>query len=171
MTVRRLLLPMIAGCAVLGFAAPASATAPERFHSSDSGSEPGFVQCNGFEIDLETTGTVDGTVFFDDGGEVIKVIVRTRAKDIFTNSVTGKTLVNRGVFQQVFTRIDGTDEFTHSLVGFRFMGTSPGEGVVLQDVGRIEYSPDEEEILFIAGHHFDVPGGPDFGALLCAALS
>ena len=171
MTVRRLLLPVIAGCAALGFTAPANATPPERFHFSDSGSEPGFIQCDGFEIDLETTGTVDGTVFFDDAGEVIKVIVRTRATDILTNSVTGKTVVNRGVFQQVFTRIDGTDEFTHSLVGFRFIGTSPGEGLVLQDVGRIEYSPDEEEILFIAGHHFDVPGGPDAEALFCAALT
>ena len=171
MTVRRRLLPVIVGCAVLGFAAPASAAPPERFHFSDSGSEPGFIHCDGFEIDLETTGTVDGTVFFDESGEVVKVIVRTRATDILTNSATGKTVINRGVFQQVFTRIDGTDEFTHSLVGFRFMGTSPGEGLVLQDVGRIEYSPDEEEILFIAGHHFDVPGGPDVEALFCAALS
>jgi hypothetical protein len=151
--------------------APASATPPDRFHSADSGSEPGFVQCEGFEIDLETTGTTDGIVFFNGSGEVIKVIVRTRATDVFTNSATGKTLVNRGVFQQVFTRIDGTDEFTHSLVGFRFMGTLPGLGVVLQDVGRIEYSPDEEEILFISGQHFDVPGGSDAGTLLCAALS
>ena len=164
-------VPILVGLAVLALAAPASATPPDRFHSSDSGSEPGFVQCEGFEIDLETTGTVDGIVFFNGSGEVIKVIVRTRVTDIFTNSATDKTLVNRGVFQQVFTRIDGTNEFTHSLVGFRFMGTMPGRGVVLQDVGRIEYSPDEEEILFIAGHHFDVPGGPDVGALFCAALS
>jgi len=154
-------LPLFAAssAAVLVLAAPASATPPDRFHSSDSASEPGFVRCEGFEIGLETTGTVDGTVFFNGSGEVIKVIVRNRATDIFTNSTTGETLVNRGVFQQVFTRIDGTDEFTHSLVGFRFIGTSPGQGVVLQDVGRIEYSPDEEEVLFIGGPHFDVPGG------------
>jgi hypothetical protein len=168
---RWLALLAASSIAVFALAAPASATTPVRFHSSDSGSEPGFVQCDGFEIDLETTGTVDGTVFFDGSGEVIKVIVRSRATDILTNSATGQMLVNRGVFQQVFTRIDGTDEFTHSLVGFRFMGTSPGQGLVLQDVGRIEYSPDEEEILFIAGHHFDIPGGPDVGALFCAALS
>lgn len=169
--VPRLALLAASSVAVFALAAPASATPPDRFHSSDSGSEPGFVQCEGFEIDLDTTGTVDGTVFFNGSGEVIKVIVRSRATDILTNSATGKTLVNRGVFQQVFTRIGGTDEFTHSLVGFRFMGTSPGQGLVLQDVGRIEYSPDEEEILFIAGHHFDIPGGPDVDALFCAALS
>jgi hypothetical protein len=83
------------------------------------------------------------TVYFNEAGEIVKFIVRNRATDILTNSVTGKTVVNRGVWQEIFTRIDGTDEFTHALVGFRFMGTSPGEGLVLQDVGRIEYSPDE----------------------------
>jgi hypothetical protein len=169
---RKLLMTFALGSvAAMAWANPASATPPERFHSSDSGSEPGFIQCDGFDIDLETTGTEDVTVFFDDSGEVVKVLVRARATDILINSATGKTVVNRGRFQQVFTRIDGTDEFTHSLVGFRFMGTSPGEGLVLQDVGRIEYSPDEEEILFIAGHHFDVPGGPDAEALFCAALT
>jgi hypothetical protein len=161
---------VILGCTMLGFAAPASATSPERFHDSGSGSEPGFIQCDGFAIDLETSDTNDGTVFFNQEGEVTKVIVRTRAEDILTNSVTGKTVVNNGVFQQVFTRIDGTDEFSHALVGFRFKGTYPGEGLVLQDAGRIEYSPNEEEILFIAGHHFDVPGG-DPDAVFCAALS
>jgi hypothetical protein len=43
--------------------------------------------------------------------------------------------------------------------------------LVLQDVGRIVYSPDEEQVLFLAGHHFDVPGGPDAEALFCAALA
>jgi hypothetical protein len=169
MKLRRLLVPAVAGCALLGLAAPANATPPEMFHDSESGSEPGFAHCDGFEIDLETTNTVDVTVYFDEAGEVVKFLVRTRATDVFTNSVTGKTLVNRGVFQELGTRIDGTDEFTEALVGFRFMGTSPGEGLVLQDVGRIVFSPDEEEILFLAGQH-NVPD-EGFEAVLCAALS
>jgi hypothetical protein len=169
---RKLLIVFaVASVAAMASANAASATPPERFHFSDSGSEPGFVQCDGFEIDLDTVSKVDVTVFFDEAGEVVKFLVRTRATDTLTNSVTGKTVVNRGVFQELFTRIEGTDKFTHALVGFRFMGTSPGQGLVLQDVGRIEYSPDEEEILFLAGHHFDVPGGPDVEALFCAALT
>jgi len=171
MKARLTILVLLTALATLAFPAVASATPPERFSSSGSGSEPGFVHCDGFDINLDTSGTEDVTVYFNEAGEVVKVIVRSRATDILTNSVTGKTVVNRGVFQQIFTRIDGTDEFTHALVGFRFMGTSPGEGLVLQDVGRIEYSPDEEEILFIAGQHFDVPGGPDAEALFCAALT
>ena len=139
------------------------------FHFSESGSEPGFIHCDGFEIDLETTNTVDVTVYFDKTGEVVKFLVRTRATDIFTNSVTGKTVVNRGVFQELGTRVEATGEFTETLVGFQFMGTSPGEGLVLQDVGRTVFSP-EDEILFRAGQH-NVPDGPEAEAVFCAALS
>lgn len=170
MTVRRLLLPVIVGCAVLGLAAPASATPPERFSIPQEGSEPHFVQCDGFEIGLTTTGTTGVTIFFDDAGEVIKVLFRTRVRDVLTNSVTGKTVVNRGVFQETFTRVDDTDEFTSVLVGFRFMGTFPGEGLVLQDVGRIEFSPFEEEILFLAGQHHLIDEASE-PPVFCAALS
>lgn len=170
MTVRRLLLSVIAGCcAVLGFAAPASATPPERFSFPEEGSDPHFLQCDGFEIALTTTGTGSVTVFFDDSGEVIKVLVRHRVRDVFTNSVTGKTVVNRGVFQETFTLIEGTDDFTTTVTGFRFMGTFPGEGLVLQDVGRFEESPDGE-ILFVAGQH-DLLTEAAEPAVICAALS
>jgi len=107
-------------------------------------------------------------VFFDESGEAIKFIVQTRGTDTLTNSVTGETVVNRFVFEELFTRIDGTDEFTHALVGFRFMRTAPGEGLFIQDVGRIVYSPDEEQILFLAGQHV---ADADVGAAFCAALS
>jgi hypothetical protein len=169
MTVRRLLLPVIAGCAVLGIAAPASAAPPERFSFPEEGSDPHFLQCEGFEIALTTSGTGNVTVFFDDAGEVIKVLVRHRLRDVFTNSVTGKTVVNRGVFQETFTPIEGTDDFTATVTGFRFMGTFPGEGLVLQDVGRFEESPDGE-ILFVAGQHDLLPETAE-PAVICAALS
>jgi hypothetical protein len=169
MKLRRLLVPVVAGCAIFGLAAPAGASPPEMFSESGSSSEPGFVQCDGFAIDLETTTTEDVTVYFDETGEVVKFLVRTRATDILTNSVTGKTVVNRGVFQLLGTRVEGTDEFTEALVGFQFLGTSPGEGLVLQDVGRTVFSP-EGEIVFRAGQH-KVPEGPEAEALFCAALS
>jgi hypothetical protein len=98
------------------------------------------------------------------------VLVRSRARDVFTNTVTGKVVVNRGVFQQLFVRIGDTDQFTHSLTGYRFMANVPGRGVVLQDVGRIEYVGDQEDIVFLAGQHH-VPDGPEAEALFCAALA
>jgi hypothetical protein len=169
MTVRRLILSVIVGFAVLGFAVPASATPPDRFSFPEEDSDPHFLQCDGFEIALTTTGTESGTVFFDHAGEVIKVIVHHRVRDVFTNSVTGKTVVNRGVFQETFTPIEGTEDFTATVTGFRFMGTFPGEGLVLQDVGRFEESPDGE-ILFVAGQH-DLLTEAAEPAVICAALS
>jgi hypothetical protein len=168
---RNLLVVFAAGClAAFAWAGSALAMPPETFHVDDSGSEPGFVHCDGYDIDLETAGAEDFVFYFDDSGEVVKVMVRSRATDIFTNSVTGKTVVNRGAFQQLFVRIDDTDEFTHSLSGYRFMATSPGDGVVLQDVGRIEYVGEQEDIVFLAGQHH-VPDGPEAEEVFCAALA
>ena len=168
---RKLLTVLTAACTATAVCAgSALATPPERFHEDMSGSEPGFVQCDGYAIDLETTGSEDFTVYFDGSGEVVKVLVRSRARDVFTNTVTGKTVINRGVFQQLFVRIGDTDEFTHSLTGYRFMATSPGRGVVIQDVGRIEYVGDEEDIVFLAGQHH-VPEGPEAEEVFCAALA
>jgi hypothetical protein len=169
MKVRRLLVPVIAGCAVLGFAVPASATPPDRFSFSDSGSEPGFVQCDGFAINLEGTSTTDVTVFVDESGQVVKVIVRSRVTETFTNSVTGKTLVNHGVWQEFHTRIDGTDEFRQSVSGFDFKATSPGAGLVLAEIGRKVYSLSGEQVVFQAGQ--DLPDGPAIEAVFCAAVS
>ena len=95
---------------------------------TEEDSVPDFLQCDGFEIALTTTGTGSGTVFFDDAGEVIKVLVRHRVRDVLTNSVTGKTVVNRGVFQETFTPIEGTDDFTATVTGFRLHGHFPGRG-------------------------------------------
>ena len=167
---RYLALLLAAGLfAAAAFAATARATPPEMVHFSESASEPGFIQCNGFEIDLETTGTVDITIFFDDAGEVIRFLVRTRATDILTNSATGKTVVNRGVFQNIGARVEGTEEFIQAIVGFRFIATSPTEGLALQDVGRFVHTEDGE-IVFIAGQHH-VPDGPEGEAAICAALA
>jgi hypothetical protein len=170
MTVRRFLLPLLVGCATLAVAAPAGATSPEHFRFPFTDSVPDLFQCDGFVIGLEGTGTTDVTIFSDASGEVIKFLVITQSSGTMTNSVTGKSIVVRSEYQQLFTRIDDTDEFTHSLVGFRYIGTAPREGLVIQDVGRLEYSPGEEELLFSAGHHFDVPG-EDAGPVFCAAVA
>ena len=170
MKIRQLLLAVITGCAVPGFATPANATPPDRLTFSESGSEPGFIQCDGFAIDEASTNTFDVTVFFDNSGEEVRVISRGRITETFTNSVTGKTVVNHGVFQDFFTRIDGTEEFTHAVVGFDFKAAVPGEGLVLADIGRKVFSPDGEHIVFQAGRD-NIPDGPAAEAVFCAALS
>lgn len=174
MMARWLLLPLIAGCAILGFAAPANASAPERFSFTESGTEV-FAHCDGFDLILAGTATVHGARFFDKSGEVVKVIIHVRIEETYTNSVTGKTVVNRGVFQDFFTRIRGTDEFRHTVSGFDFQGKVAGRGpLVLQDVGRkvFMFDPEsgEETVLFRSGHT-TLPEGSEVDAVFCAAVS
>ena len=168
---RKLLITFgVSSVAALALATAASARPPERFHFTESGTEV-LVHCDGYDGILDTTGVVDGTAFFDTNGEAIKFIVRGRVSETLTNSVTGKTLVNRGVFQDFFRRIDGTDEFTHSVSGFDFQVKVDGRGpVVLRDVGRKVFDPETGEIVFRAGHT-NIPDGPDAEEVFCAALS
>jgi hypothetical protein len=145
------------------------------FSESGSFSEPGFVQCDGFEIDLAGTETRDFTFFFDENGQVVKIIIHSRVTETFTNSVTGKTVVNSGVFTDFVTFIPGTDEFTHTVSGFDFQGKVDGHGpLVFQDVGRKVFMIDPatgEQIVVSRTGHSTLPEGPEAAAVFCAALS
>jgi hypothetical protein len=171
MTVRRLGIPAIVVCALLAFTASASARPPERFTDTEWFSEV-LAHCDGFDLLLTSTGTFDGTVFFDQSGLDVKAIIRGRINESLTNSVTGKTVVNRAVFQNFFTRIDGTDRFTHTVSGFDFHGQVDGRGpILLQDVGRKVFDPDTGEIVFRAGHT-NIPEDPEEAeAVFCAAVA
>jgi hypothetical protein len=168
----RKLLIMFGVCSVAAVApATASATPPERFHFTESGTEV-LLHCDGFDGNLDTTGNFDGTAFFDKSGEPVRFIIRGRITETLTNSVTGKTIVNRGVFQDFFRRIDGTRDFTHSVVGFDFQGKVGGRGpLVFQEVGRKVFDPETGELVFRAGHT-NIPEDPEEAeALFCAALA
>ncbi len=168
----RKLLITFGVCAVSAMlsATAASATPPERFHFSESGTEV-LLHCDGFDVNLDTTGIFDGTVFFNATGEPVKIIRRGRITETLTNSVTGKTVVNRGVFQDFFRRIDGADDFTHSVVGFDFQGKVAGRGpLVFWDVGRKVFDPETGEIVFRAGRT-NLVEGPEVEAVFCAALT
>jgi hypothetical protein len=168
----RKLLITFAICSVAAAASAnaASATPPERFHFSESGTEV-LLHCDGFDVNLDTTGVFNGTVFFNASGEPVKIIRRGRITETLTNSVTGKTVVNRGVFQDFFRRIEGTDEFTHSVVGFDFQGKVAGRGpLVFWDVGRKVFDPATGEIVFRSGRT-NLVEGPEVEAVFCAALT
>jgi hypothetical protein len=170
MTARRLLLPAIVGSALLAFAAAASARPPERFTDTESAPPEVLAHCNGYDVIDSGTATHYTTVFFDQSGLDVRAIIRTRGTETFTNSVTGKTVVSRAVFTDFFTRIDGTDEFTHTVSGFDFHGQVEGAGrLVFQDVGRKVYDPETGEVVFRAGHT-NIPEGPEAEAVFCAAV-
>jgi hypothetical protein len=86
---------------------------------------------------------------------VTEVLYRARYRhDTLTNTVTGRSIVVRGEFQELVERIPGTDEFTKTIDGFRYMVNEPGVGVTIRDVGRITYGDLEQTIvLWQAGEH------------------
>jgi len=159
---------MAVGFTAFAYVAPAAAAPPEFSSFDEQADIPAFIECDGFAIDLSTTSHVTVRAFFDSNGDVQRVSVKVMAIDVLTNNVTERQVVNRGVFEEMFTRIGNTEEFSHTLVGYRFMGTVAGEGLGLQDVGRIVYSP-EHDVVSLAGQH-DAEELGEEGAV-CAALA
>ncbi len=137
-------------------ASPASANTQERFGPTTyEGSFIGF-NCPGFDIVIHTMGGSDrATVFFDGSGAISKIVYVGRfPKDTLTNSVTGRSIVVRGEFQEFIEPIAGTDQFTKTVVGFRYMVNERGLGATIRDVGRISYADIEQTIVsFQAGRH------------------
>jgi hypothetical protein len=164
---------VIEGVATLALTASA-ARAGGPLHSGPFTNSYSFIgfNCDGFDILIEGAGTDSFTVFLDDAGEVTKVIYRARyPRDTLTNTTTGRSIVVRGEFQEFIERIPGTDEFTKTIVGFRYMVNEPGVGVTIRDVGRITYSDLEQTIvLWQAGEH-DLALDAAFEPTFCAALA
>ena len=163
-----------AGLMILALLAASVARAGGPLHEGPFTNSYSFIgfNCDGFDILIEGQGTDSFTVFLDDAGDVTKVIYRARyPRDTLTNTVTGKSIVNRGQFQEFIERIPGTDEFTKTITGFRYMVNVPGAGVTIRDVGRITYGDLEQTIvLWQAGKHdlaLDAALEPTF----CAALA
>jgi hypothetical protein len=170
MRTRLLVTLVLIAVFALIFASTSQAARPFHFQDTSSEFDPHFATCNGQDISLFTTGRTHGTTFFDSDGDVVRTIVHNRFLDHFTNTITGEKLLNRGTFQETFIPVPGTDEFTDTVVGHVFLATQPGHGIVIHDSGRVVFSPNEEEILFAAGHHDELVEH-QFEALLCSALT
>jgi len=131
-----------------------------------------YFSCGGaFDVRVDTHGWEAITGWADEDGNVNKVIDRVRApSDVFTNLSSGRQIVVRGEFQEIIERIPGTDEFTKSISGFRYLINDPGVGVRYADVGRIVYGDLLQTIvLWQAGVHdfaYEEELGPAFCGLL-----
>jgi uncharacterized protein YlzI (FlbEa/FlbD family) len=123
------------------------------------------------EVTLETHGWQAFTLWADENGTVQKAIDRERAPhDVFTNLETGRQMVVRGEFQEIIERIPGTDEYTKTISGFRYLINEPGRGVEVQEVGRIVYADLQQTLaIWQAGKH-DLVYDNDF-AVFCDILS
>jgi hypothetical protein len=170
-------IPLIASMAALTLTAVGAPAAfaqgrPETFGPFvDTGSFIGF-ECDGFDILIEGTVSTTVTVWFDDAGDVERVLQRTRAPhDTMTNTITGRSIVVRAHFQEKIERISGTDTFEKTITGFRYLVNEPGSGVTIRDVGRIRYGDLEQTILLWQAGEHDLALDAEFLPVFCGALA
>ena len=158
----------------LGVFSPASTFAvgkPEVFGPFvDTYTFIGF-DCGDVLIEISGTSATTFIVSFDADGHVSRIVMRVRAPyDTLTNTTTGEFVVNSGEFQETITPIPGTDQAEKSISGYRYFVNVPGEGVVLRDVGHIEYGDLEQTIvLWKAGKH-DIEYDANLQPLFCGLL-
>lgn len=99
-------------------------------------------------------------------GTLLRTVQQSGFVETNTNSQTGRSITLRSATNQVWNYEAGT----RTLSGKVFLVTGRGEGVLIQDTGRITMTLDTREPLFVAGPHdaFDA-GGLD--ELVCPLLA
>jgi hypothetical protein len=164
------LVPAAAAAALLA-ASAANGAAPLELGTFTDTYDVIGMNCDGFDIRIQGSETQRFTVFFDDTGNVARVVKHDSAPhDTLTNTVTGKSIVVRGEFDETMTPIPGTDEATKTIVGFRYMVDEPGVGVTIRDVGRIVYGDFEQTILLWQAGEHDLALDSSIEPTFCAAL-
>jgi hypothetical protein len=99
-------------------------------------------------------------------GTVLETIFDIVLDETDTNTVSGRSLPLRGTVHEVFDW--GSN--TRTLTGAIFIGRDPGEGLYVQDTGRITITLDTRVAEFVAGPHQAFFGG-GIETVLCTALT
>jgi hypothetical protein len=151
---KKLVLLAALAVAALGFAASASAAAPDVFTVPIADS---FVDTDTCGASLPITTTAAGTIRFTTFADGTQI----RHGDItVTLSANGKTATNNQHFNVFVT------DTTRTIVGAVFTINVPGYGLLTLDAGRLVLGPDG--LLFAAGPHESFYGDV---AGLCSYLS
>ena len=149
-----------------------AAGGPERFGPFEV--EYSFVgfNCDGFDVLIEGAGTDEFIVWSDAAGEVERIVYRARyPHDTLTNLSTGRSIVNRGEFQETIVPDPSTGDYIKTITGYRYLVNEPGSGVTVRDVGRITYGDLAQTIvLWEAGHH-DLAFDAQIEEAFCGALA
>jgi hypothetical protein len=166
------LLVAAVAAVVLLAASTANASAPLQFGPFTDTYDFIGMNCDGFDIRIQGSETQRFTVFFDNSGDVARVVKHDSApRDTLTNTVTGEAIVVRAEFDETMTPIPGIDEGTKTIVGFRYLVDEPGVGATVRDVGRIVYGDFEQTIvLWEAGEH-DLALDSSFEPTFCPLLA
>jgi hypothetical protein len=161
---RRLILHLALPLVALVLVATASATAPAQRTFQRQGTLT--FDCGSFQDIFTFTSTVHVLTFYDQSGTAVKQVFHVHRVSTDTNSVTGRTLKSSADRIVTIDLISGTTTIT----GQNDNTSSPGEGVVVQDVGRIVLNPDGT-VIFAGGQHPQDVGEVFVGADYCSALA
>ena len=147
----------------IGVTPGAVAMAPERLTFSRSST--GVVDCGAFQDNYTDVFSGTETTFFGSDGNAIRIVVQMEHHSNDVNSVTGLTLHEHGHATFVFDLVNGGGSVSGNLE----IATRPGTGVVIQDVGRLEFDADGNMIFFAGGtkHSQTIEGEQIF----CTALA
>ncbi len=120
-----------------------------------------FGVCDGYTVIGDFNVTRKDVTFFDKDHTPIKVDYFVHYEGTLTNSVTGKTLDDKGDFKNTFDLVSGTITQTG---GLRHT-TASGLGIVIHETGRVVVDDATGGILFVT------PGmSVNENLQLCAAL-
>jgi hypothetical protein len=161
---RRLILVLAVPAVTLALTAAASAMAPDQRTFQRQGTQT--FDCGTFQDIFTFTTTVHVLTFYDENGTPVKQVFHVHRVSIDTNSVTGKTLNSSADRIVTFDLITGTD----TIDGQNDNTTYPGQGVVVQDVGKVILNADGT-VIFEGGQHPNQVGDTFTGADYCSALA
>lgn len=131
-----------------------------HFHFVDKRSCP-------FDITVRESGTFRSADFYDNNGDLYKTLLTAGVgKLTITETAKGTTLTMQNQTYLVFVDYRDGSRGSFTLAGPVFIFTSPGDGAVLLEVGRISFDR-HGNITFEAGKHQQTDG--DFDAF-CAAF-
>jgi len=130
--------------AVIALIAATAAGAGQRTRDVFTFSDPfdGEFDCGTFVATLSGHDEGRVTTWFNASGDPIKQIGQIKAIETEVNPITGKSIE---VATNLMVHVDFVAGTT-TLTGVRNLSTAPGEGVVVQHVGRVVIGPDDEPI-------------------------
>jgi hypothetical protein len=144
----RTAIAAVLGLAVMLVISPAaSATTPVHISGTET-NDLFLADCGAFDLRDSFTTDSEGTLFFDDDGNVIRVVEHVGGSDTFYNSVTGKSVTGTINSGEIVDLVNGTVTQNGTIGRL----TVPGEGAFFFDVGKFVLDF-EEGIVFLAGSH------------------
>lgn len=161
---RRFIMLAVVATVLTAAALPAVALPPEQdsFEFVDEFTDE---ESCGFAIDVSFVGQGTERLFFDQNGDLDKIILNLSDRGTVTNPANGKTLKGRDAWT-VIVEFENGEDVGSSIAGLVFHLNAPGGGIVLIDAGRLVF--DDTGLVVVNGPHQLLEG--DFAAL-CAALS